>query len=138
MKHLCLCVAACLFLSCGQNSDEAKTAEAQTKVQEIAQTFLAAYLQLDFDGALLLCGQALHADLKLSAQRIYELSSDMQELLKKDLGAYSFNIVDIELNPSKDSASVSYFVFTPEIPDGVPTHLTVAKEEQGWKVVKLL
>ena len=138
MKHLCLCVAACLFLSCGQNSDKAKTAEAQAKAQEIAQSFLTAYFQLDFDTALPLCGHALKADLELSAQRVRELSLDMQELLKKDLQAYSSNINNIELNPSKDSAFVSYSVCTPETPDGIPSHLTVAKEEQDWKVVKLL
>jgi len=135
MKHLFIFIAACLFLSCGQSSDKTGTG---TKAEKIAQNFLNAYLHLDFDEALPLCGLALQADLELSAQRFYSLSPDIQELLKKDLEVYQYTINTIDFNPPKDSAFVAYTLFTPEAVDGIPSQLTVALEEQEWKVVKLL
>jgi hypothetical protein len=132
-----MCIAACLFLSCGQTSNKADV-DTKTRAKEVAQTFLTAYLQLDFDETLPLCGRTLQADLELSAQRVRALTPDMQETLKKDLKAYSFVVNDIDLNPSKDSAFVSYIVITPEAPGGLPGNLTMAIEEQEWKVVKLL
>jgi len=136
MKHLFICILSCLFLSCGQNTDKAQTPDSLAK--ELAESFLTAYLHLDFDEALPLCGQALQADLELSAQRVRSLSPDMQEILKEDLQAYSCKIDNLNFNSSKDSVFVDYTIITPEAPDGFPGSLTVAKEEQEWKVVKLL
>ncbi|MCL1974223.1 MAG: hypothetical protein FWG54_05345 [Bacteroidetes bacterium] len=140
MKHLFTCFAACLFLSCCQNAEKSKTAEIQAKAQDVAQSFLTAYLHLDFDEVLPLCTpeSELKADLEQNAQRVYAMNQQMQELLKKDLLAYRCAVDSLTLNPSKDSAFVAYTVFTPEVPNGIPGKLSMACEKQEWKIVKIL
>ena len=140
MKHLLICMTACLFLSCGQSSEKAKTAQIQEKAQEVAQNFLTAYLHLDFDKVLPLCSpeSELKADLEQNAQRVHAMSPQMQEFLKKDLMAYRCAVDSLSLNPSKDSALVAYTVFTPEVPSGIPGKLSMACEESQWRIFKIL
>jgi hypothetical protein len=108
------------------------------KQDEIALTFLTSYFNLDFEQTLPLCGEVLKADLEQSAIAISGLSQGAQDKLRNELSVYSFKIEKVELNNAKDSAFVSYNVFMPEAPEGVPSHLTMAKEKHEWKVVKLL
>ena len=110
----------------------------EPQLEQIALTFLTSYFSLDFEQTLSLCGKVLKTDLEQSAKTIGGLSQGTQDKLRDELSVYSFQIDKADLNSAKDSVFVSYTVFTPEAPEGVPSHLTMAKEENEWKVVKLL
>ena len=123
LPHLLLLCA----LSCHSASD--------SRPFEVANDFLNAYLRLDFDWVLPLCGSELQADLELSAKIFQTWSPEVQEQRKEELEAYHHTIDNVRLNPSKDSAFVAYTVFTPEAPGGNSGKLTMTLEEEGWKVV---
>jgi len=129
-RYLIIAILIFLTASCKQPSDP--------QPDQVAFTFLTAYFNLDFEQSLPLCGEALKTDLERSAKTIGELSEFAQNKLRNDLSVYSFKIEKVDLNQTKDSAFVSYTVFTPEAPQGVPSHLTLTKEEAAWKVAKLL
>ena len=133
MKRILFLATLFFFITSCSNSLEPKP-------EQIVQTFLTAYFQIDYDQILPMCGQKLKADLEQSAQAVRNLPPWAQDKLRSDLLAYSFQIENFDLNPSKDSAFVNYLVFTPEAPapEGTKSHLTLAKEENEWKVVKLL
>ena len=133
MKRLFLIVSLLFFMASCNSAPE-------PKFEQMVQTFLTAYFQLDYDQVLPMCGSLLKADLEQSAQAIRNLPSWAQEKLHNDLLVYSFAIESVNVNTAKDSVFVHYLVFTPEAPapEGTKSHLTLAKEENEWKVVKLL
>jgi len=127
VASIILCAA-----SCHRTPDSAPS--------EIAQTFLTAYFQLDYDQILSLClsDSPLKSDLEQRAKAIEALSKGAQDKLRRDLSVYTFQIEQVETSPTKDSAFVSYLIHTPEAPEGVPSHLTLVMENRAWKVAKLL
>ena len=133
MKRLFL-IATLLFFMASCNSTP------EPKFEPMVQTFLTAYFQLDYDQVLPMCGAHLKADLEQSAQVVRNLPAWAQEKLHNDLSVYSFAIESVHVNPAKDSVFVQSLVFTPEAPapKGTKSHLTLAKEENEWKIVKLL
>jgi len=101
---------------------------------QVADAFLTAYFGVDFEQLLPLCatGSELKSDMERNARAIGA------ERRLADLAAYSFRIDDVQLNCTKDSAFVSYFLFAPEIPDGIASRLTLIKENNDWRIAKLL
>jgi len=119
------------FIASCNNASEPNT-------EQIAQTFLTAYFQLDYDQFLPMCGAKLRADLELSAQTVRRLPLEAQKKLRDELSDYRFSIENESFNATKDTVFVNYLVFTPDATQGLPGHLTMALEEKEWKVVKLV
>jgi len=139
MKYF-LTITTLLFfvISCNNPSDSTPTPTPTP--EQIAEKFLSAYFCPDFDQILLLCasGSILKSDMERNAQTFYGYPPEIQKKLSIDLEAYNFNIDRINVSPAKDSAFVSYSIFTPEFVNGKACNLTLIKEENEWKVVKLL
>ncbi|MCL2727250.1 MAG: hypothetical protein FWD56_02565 [Bacteroidales bacterium] len=131
MKHIFTLTALLFFVASCNNASEPKP-------EQIAQTFLTAYFQLDYDQFLPMCGAKLRADLEQSAQTVRKLSLEAQKQLRDELSDYRFRIEDTELNATKDTVFVNYLVYIPDATQGLPGHLTMALEEKQWKVVKLV
>ena len=131
MKYFVSLITTLFFaFSCSDSPDH--------RPEQISHTFLSAYFSLDFEQFLPLCCEALRNDLERSAQSVRGLSPETMEKLRNDLIAYSFEIEKIDLNHTKDSAFVSYIIFTPEALNGIDSRLTLIKEENEWRVAKLL
>ena len=101
---------------------------------------MTAYLQIDFEQILPLCAAdaPLKSDMEQNARSLNASLPELQKRLRDDLKRYTFEIGAVKINPSRDSAFVSYSLFTPELPDGLPCRLTLVKEEYAWRVSKLL
>jgi len=115
-------------------------AESTPTPEQIAKAFLTAYYQPDFDQIIHLCasGSTLKSDMERNAQTYHGYPPETQKKLSIDLAAYSFRIEQVDLNRTKDSAFVSYSIFTPEFVNGKACRLTLIKEEHDWKVARLL
>ena len=133
MKHFIILTSIVLCtVSCQNTPDPAP--------KEIALTFLTAYFQTDYDQIFPLCASdsQLKSDLEQSARAIETLSQGAQDKLRNELSVYRFQIEQVDITPKKDSAFVSYLIFSPEMPDGIESHLTMVKEDREWRVAKLL
>ena len=133
MKHFIILTSIVLCtVSCQNTPDPAP--------KEIALTFLTSYFQIEYDKILPLCASdsELKSDLERSAQTIASFSQGAQDKLRNELSVYRFQIEQVDITPKKDSAFVSYLIFSPEMPDGIESHLTMVKEDKEWKVLKLL
>jgi len=128
LSTLFLCVVSC-------NS----VADTNPKPEQIAYTFLTAYYSLDFGQIVPMCvsESILKSDMELNAQVIGGYPQATIDEKRADLAAYSFQIDHVDLNRAKDSAFISYTIFTPEVPNGIESRLTLIKEEHEWKVAKL-
>lgn len=73
-----------------------------------------------------------------NARAFGEANSNLQEERINILVNYHYSIQEVRINQAKDSAFVTYLVFTPEIPLGNESHLTLVIENNDWKVAKLL
>jgi len=144
-------VAFLLFLSaCAANPD--------TKAHEATDAFLTAYFTVDFERLIPLCAtdSELKSDMERNARALgwtpqqtddnqqahqsYQMQERQQALKRRlaDLADYNYRIDHVQLNHTKDSAFVSYSIFTPELPDGIASRLTLIKEKEDWRVAKLL
>jgi len=110
------------------------------KPEEVANAFLSAYYLADFDQILSLCtsGSEFASDMARNAQFYNSYTPEAWDILHKELEDYHFTIQNVTINRSKDSAFVHYLVFTPLIPEGAESRLTLVKEEDEWKIAKLL
>jgi len=110
------------------------------KPEEVAHAFLSAYYLADFDQILPLCisGSKFASDMARNAQFYNSYTPEACDILHKELEDYHFTIQNVTINRSKDSAFVRYMVFTPLIPEGEESLLTLIKEEDEWKIAKLL
>lgn len=140
MYYKLLTISLLLFSSCSHRID--------SKPFEVADAFLTAYFKVDFDNLLPLClpNSELKLDMERNARSLLgerlqsnESNQSIEQRLN-DLSLYRFKIENIQINQTKDSAFVLYFIFTPEIPDGIESRLTLikVKEEEDWRVAKLL
>lgn len=136
-------IAFLLFLSaCAINPN--------TKAHEATDAFLTAYFTVDFERLIPLCAtdSELKSDMERNAralgwtpQQTDDNQQERQQALKRrlaDLADYNYRIDHVQLNHTKDSAFVSYSIFTPELPDGIASRLTLIKEKEDWRVAKLL
>jgi len=126
-----------LAVSCNISSKSTPTPESP---EQIAEKFLTAYFYPDFDQILQLCatGSILKSDMERNAQTYHGYPPETQKKLGIDLATYNCNIDYVNVSHTKDSAFVSYSIFTPEFVNGKACKLTLIKEENEWKVVKLL
>ena len=135
MKYF-LTITTLLFfiISCNNPSDTPTPTP-----EHIAEKFLTAYFYPDFEQIVLLCapGSILKSDMERNAQTFNGYLPETQEKLRIELASYSFKIEQADLNRTKDSAFVSYSIFTPEFINGIACRLTLIMEEDEWKVAKL-
>ncbi|MDR2585488.1 MAG: hypothetical protein LBC84_04605 [Prevotellaceae bacterium] len=108
--------------------------------EQVAQKFLTAFFNVDYDQILSMClpGSQLKSDIERNAETIGGVSQAAQELYRSDLSSYHFTIDSVNLNSRKDSAVVFYTIIFPDIVTQKPGNLTMVKENQEWKIAKLL
>ena len=133
MKYLCI-ISTFLFFAVSCNHESGPAPES------VADDFLTAYYQVDFDRISSLCvsGSVLRSDMERNAQSFNGYAPEVQDKWRNDLAAYSFRIEQVYSNRAKDSAFVSYTIFAPEAPEGIASRLTLIKEESEWRVAGLL
>ena len=127
-----LCILIFAFSSCAENT------AGPAGPEHMASSFLHAYFDADFATAAPLCSEALHQDMNQSLAFFNNLSEAEQAQTRTDLKAYIFKIEKTQLNPSKDSATVLYRIYLRDSTGITASSLRLVKQEEGWKVDKIL
>jgi len=133
VKHLSFFILALFaFSSCAENT------AGPAGPEQMANTFLQAYFDADFATAAPLCSEELHEDMNHSLSFFNNLSEAEQAQTRTDLQAYIFKIEKTQLNPTKDSATVLYRVYLRDSTGITASSIRLVKQEEGWKVDKIL
>ena len=120
------------FSSCAENT------AGPLGPEQMASSFLQAYFDADFATAAPLCSGEVQQDMNHSLSFFNNLSEAEQTQTRADLQAYIFKIEKTQLNPTKDSATVLYRVYLRDSTGITASSLRLVKQEEGWKVDKIL
>lgn len=123
LKLFTLFIIASLFISCGR-TEKAATA--------VATDFLSAYFATNYPEAAKFCTKDFAAELLESVKDLDSQSEQYREKLSKAAAAVSTSIVSVE-EKEDETVLVTYQINIPDTP-AIENHLTLVKEEKGFKV----
>ena len=100
----------------------------ESRVREVAETFLNAYYTADYDRAAQCCTPALAALVSKGAQARSPVPDEVAEKMKEAVRQTSFNIVFVEVDPEGTTARVGYELTVPGLDKPVPKTLHLQLE----------
>ena len=110
---------------------------AESRVQEVAETFLNAYYTADYDRAAQCCTPALAAQVSKGAQAQSLVPAEVAEKMKEAVSQTSFNIVFVEVDPDGTAARVRYDLTVPGLDKPVPKTLHLQLEGRTARVDRI-
>ena len=120
MKRLVTVLLAVLALSACQSPE--------TRVQNVAETFLNAYYTPDYAAAAACCTPELGERLVQLGEELEGVPPRTAQKIKEALARTSFEIVSVELDEDAASALVRYELSVPDLDKPVPKTLTLKLE----------
>jgi hypothetical protein len=120
MKRLVTVLLAALVLGACQSPE--------TRVQNVAETFLNAYYTADYEAAAVCCIPELGERISRMAEEMEGVPAQTVQKIKEALARTSFEIVSVELDEDAASALVRYELSVPDIEKPVPKSLTLQLE----------
>ena len=120
MKRLVTVLLAALVLGACQSPE--------TRVQNVAETFLNAYYTADYEAAAACCTPELAERINRMAGELEGVPAQTAQRIKEALAGTSFKIVSVELDEDAASAVVHYELSVPDIERPVPKALTLQLE----------
>lgn len=109
----------------------------ESRVKEVAETFLNAYYTADYDRAAQCCTPALAALVSKGAQARSPVPAEVAEKMKEAVRQTSFNIVFVEVDPDVAAARVRYDLTVPGLDKPVPKTLHLQLEGRTARVDRI-
>ena len=113
------------------------------KPENVAEDFLNAYFEADYEGAAKYCTPELGNDLMEALQQAQALDESVRSNIRKYTEYYKPQVVKTEQPSKKDSVIVSYIVVNTAADSLAPakqvkeSRVHIIKTEEGWKVSAL-
>ena len=120
MKRLIAILLAALALGACQSPE--------TRVKNVAETFLHAYYTADYEAAAACCTPGLGERMSRVAAEMESVPAQTAQKIKEALAGTSFEIVSVELDEDAASAFVRYDLSVPDVEKPVPMTLKLQLE----------
>ncbi len=120
MKRFLTILLAILALSACQSTE--------SRVQDVAETFLNAYYSGDYEAAAASCTPEYGERLTRYSSALDGISPQMKAKMQENLSQTSFQIDSIKVDESAASAFVHYHITTPSLDKPVPKGLKLQLE----------
>ncbi|MBP5211053.1 MAG: hypothetical protein J6Z27_04370 [Bacteroidales bacterium] len=124
----CLMLTASLLCSC---SFESK------KASKVAESFLTAFFQMDYQTAGSFCAGDLAAEIQESIDDVELPSEEMTELVKEASMNTTFEITQVDTKSEKGVATVCYVIHPYGNEENVERSMLLVKEKGKWLVLQL-
>ena len=112
-----------------------------TKKEELimqnAKLFLDAYFKTDYNAASQLCTKSLGDELLISLRDFDNMESGVKDVLMRQIKEVKTEILNVDSKSNKDTARITYKIFTPTVPAGIEKSLSMVKVGKEWKVGEL-
>lgn len=98
------------------------------------ETFLDAYFKTDYNAASQLCTKSLGDELLISLRDFDNMESGVKDVLMRQIKEVKTEILNVDSKSNKDTARITYKIFTPTVPAGIEKSLSMVKVGKEWKV----
>ncbi|MFA6335286.1 MAG: hypothetical protein WCX48_06990 [Bacteroidales bacterium] len=99
--------------------------------------FLDAYFKVDYKAASSFCTKELGEELVNSLKSLDNLEPAVRVMLEKQSKEAKTEIISVNSERGKDTATVLYKVILPNFPQGIENTLSLVKMDKKWWVVAL-
>ncbi|MBQ7222721.1 MAG: hypothetical protein IJS02_04575 [Bacteroidales bacterium] len=127
-------IAACLFLSasllCGCSMESRKAGK-------VAESFLTAFFNMEYETAGSFCAGDLAAEIQESISDVELPSEEMTELVKEASMNTTFDITKVDTKSEKGVATVEYLIHPYGNEETIERSMLLIKEKGKWLVLQL-
>lgn len=108
-----------------------------TKIREVAEGFLTAYFQMDYETAYTFCDAELSETLQMTIEGAQTTDEEILAKIRETSKNTRFEITSVIADAVPDYVSVDYNIYVPNTEIPISKRLGVTKIEGRWRVSEL-